>query len=230
MSAIDEESTLLRGNAAPKYRTNLIVGALAAASFMFGVGVATTLDRNAARATRLDVATQTGIVVDQASTVTDKAGDYINDPSSIPVEDIVDTVQPIVKDVINNFEEEDLPSWVDPIIKTVNGIVGWINGLLSGNGGEPGGDEDDETNAKVLCPGTTLGDDPSSSDYCDCMGDCTDPERSAWCSCSEAQLCCAIPAASGDDTTDDMGGDETGGDDMSGMSAGDDTAVTNSTM
>ena len=95
---------------------------------------------------------------------------------------------------------------------------------------EPGWDEDDETNAKVLCPGTTLGDDPSSSDYCDCMGDCTDPERSAWCACSEAQLCCAIPAtpaAMGDDATT---GDDTTGDDMSGMTAGDDTAVTNSTM
>ena len=41
MSGLDEESTLLRGNAAPKYRTNLIVGALAAASFMFGIGQCT---------------------------------------------------------------------------------------------------------------------------------------------------------------------------------------------
>jgi len=62
-------------------------------------------------------------------------------------------------------------------------------------------------------------------EYCDCMGDCTDPERSAWCACSEAQLCCAIPA-----TPAAMGDDATTGDDMSGMSAGDDTAVTNSTM
>ncbi len=196
-----------------------------------GVGVATTLDRNAARATRLDVATQASIVADTVPTVTDKAGDYINDPSSIPVEDIVDTVQPIVEKVIDNFDPDDVPSWVDPIIKTVNGIVGWINGLLSGNGGEPGWDEDDETNAKVLCPGTTLGDDPSSSDYCDCMGDCTDPERSAWCACSEAQLCCAIPATKDDDMGDTPAADDTTGDGMSGMSAGDDgMAVTNSTM
>jgi hypothetical protein len=95
---------------------------------------------------------------------------------------------------------------------------------------EKGSDDDDETNAKVLCPGTTLGDDPSSSDYCDCMGDCTDPERSAWCSCSEAQLCCAIPATKDDDMGDTPAADDTTGDDMSGMTAGDDMAVTNSTM
>ena len=99
MASLDEESTLLRGNAAPKYRTNLIVGALAAASFMFGVGVATTLDRNAARATRLDIADQASIVVDQAGDVVDQAGSYINDPSTIPVEKVVDTVQPIVEKV-----------------------------------------------------------------------------------------------------------------------------------
>jgi hypothetical protein len=233
MASLDEESTLLRGNAAPKYRTNLIVGALAAASFMFGVGVATTLDRNAARATRLDVYGQVDAGVEIAGKVTDQAGTYINDPSKIPTEDIVDTVKPIVEDVLDNFDKDDVPSWVDPIIKTVNGIVGWINGLLSGNGGEPGSDDDDETNAKVLCPGNDSG---FEQEYCDCMGDCTDPERSAWCACSEAQLCCAIPAtpaAMGDDATtgdDTPPADDTTGDDMSGMSAGDDTAVTNSTM
>ena len=91
---------------------------------------------------------------------------------------------------------------------------------------EPGSDEDDETNAKVLCPGNDSG---FEQEYCDCMGDCTDPERSAWCSCSEAQLCCAIPATKDDDMGDTPAADDTT-DDMSGMSAGDDTAVTNSTM
>ena len=44
-----------------------------------------------------------------------------------------------------------------------------------------------------------------------------DPERSAWCSCSEAQLCCAT--ASGDDTSaGDDGTPAAPGD----MSAGDD--------
>ena len=76
MASLDEESTLLRGNAAPKYRTNLIVGALAAASFMFGVGVATTLDRNAARATRFDVYGQVDAGVEIAGKVTDQAGKY----------------------------------------------------------------------------------------------------------------------------------------------------------
>ncbi len=42
---MDEESALLRGSAAPKYRTNLIVGALAAASFMFGVGQCKSISR-----------------------------------------------------------------------------------------------------------------------------------------------------------------------------------------
>ena len=145
------------------------------------VGVATTLDRNAARATRLevDVAAQAGVAVDYIPKVTDKASDYANNPSSIPVEDVVDTVQPIVEKVISNFDEDDVPSWVDPcveielwrvrrrptcwlistqvdpIIKTVNGIVGWINGLLGGGGGGGSDDmDDDETNAKVLCPGS----------------------------------------------------------------------------
>ena len=66
-------------------------------------------------------------------------------------------------------------------------------------GTPPADDQDDEASSKVLCPDHPLGEDPSSSEYCDCEGDCTDPERSAWCSCSEAQLCCAT--ASGDDTS-----------------------------
>ena len=70
---------------------------------------------------------------------------------------------------------------------------------------EPGSDEDDDSNAKVLCPGNDSG---FEQEYCDCMGDCTDPERSAWCSCSEAQLCCAIPPETKDD---DMGHEDARG-------------------
>lgn len=70
--------------------------------------------------------------------------------------------------------------------------------------GEYGGGGDDTTSMdmSVTCEGQT--------EFCDCTGDCTDEEGSAWCQCEEAQACCAKMSAVDDGmmfTTTDSGDD-----------------------
>jgi len=85
-------------------------------------------------------------VISTASEVANQAGKYLNKPQTIPVKEIVSTLEPIVNDLVKNFDQDDAPKFVQDLIPTVNHLVSWIKGLISDGGKD---DDDDQTIVEI---------------------------------------------------------------------------------